>query len=421
MRLLLSEPVPLRTTRQLGDFAEARALPHRYGDLRAARFALIRLSATEFLAADHDMAIDAVYVDDEKTLTWEQRLNRDDDGHQWTTVLFGSPIDQSATVSATGTGKRNRATGALLQNPAEIMEDVLALCGRGETFPELRAEAAAAGLVLAGSLTQSQSIRAQLDEIACSAGAIWTPSSSRLYPAAQVSGRVIDLEPAEAGGLSVSAVIADTCDVLRLAYDVSDASGRPQRYMELTASPQRFGGVVAEIELPWLRTAANAEALGTRMLKRMAGERYRVEFRAERIDIRPGQWVRLVGLQEWPIPGPDPVLMVLSVDVELGTRSSAVAGEVVLATPDVAVTSHSVGLPDTSDGGVDVSFRNGIATFTVRDQDGKPVAGARVTLDGGDPKRTDEQGRVSFSARQGPHELLIEATGMLTQRIEFEL
>lgn len=66
-RLLLSEALPLRTTRTLGDYAEDAVLPERFGDLTAARFPLIRLSDTEWLAAAHAMEIADVFVDDELT------------------------------------------------------------------------------------------------------------------------------------------------------------------------------------------------------------------------------------------------------------------------------------------------------------------------------------------------------------------
>ena len=42
---LLSEPLPMRTTRDLGDFAADAPIPYRLGDLRAARFPLLWLPA----------------------------------------------------------------------------------------------------------------------------------------------------------------------------------------------------------------------------------------------------------------------------------------------------------------------------------------------------------------------------------------
>jgi len=420
--LLLSEDFPLRSSRELGDYAEDVPLPIRYGDLSGARFPLIRLSGTEYLAADHPMEVLAVYVDDEATDAWEADLGRDDAGHTWQLVRFAAPIGTDQEVSATGRGLRDSRTGALIENPADLLEHALGVAGVEALFPDLRAQAAAAGIRLAGSIAELRSVREIVDEIAYSAGAIWTPSYARLYPASDVVGPVLELDASQAGGFDDPyADLDDSADVLRVAYDRSDASERSQHHLELAASPALFGGVAAEIELPWVRSPAAAEQIGRRVLERMAGRRYRLSLTINRHDIRPGQWVRLVDHPEWQIPGGDPLLMVLEVDVQGNAGATRVLAETMLSTPEVTVTGHSVALPDTTEGGVDVAFRNGIATFTVRDDDGRPLAGARVTLDGSEPRRTDDRGQVSFATAQGPHELLVEIAGYATQRVEFEL
>src|SRR5436190_1520773 len=180
--LLLTEPLPMRTTRDLGDFAEDVPLPQRYGDLTARRFTLVRLNATEYLAAGHPMEIDRVFVDDEETAAFELDLGRDDRGLVWQLVRFGAPLGTEQVASATGFGKRHAATGALLENPADNMEDVLAQAGVTALYPRLRQECAAEGLRLAGSITQARSVRDIVDEIAHSAGIIWTTEFARRYP-----------------------------------------------------------------------------------------------------------------------------------------------------------------------------------------------------------------------------------------------
>ena len=44
MNLLLSELLPLRTTRMLGDYAVDAVLAQRFGDLTRARFPLVQLT-----------------------------------------------------------------------------------------------------------------------------------------------------------------------------------------------------------------------------------------------------------------------------------------------------------------------------------------------------------------------------------------
>src|SRR5688572_8927442 len=81
--LLLSEPLPLRTTRQIGDFARDAFIPEWFGDLTSARQPLIRLSSTEYLSAGHAHEIAKVFIDDELTLAWEATLGRDAKGNVW--------------------------------------------------------------------------------------------------------------------------------------------------------------------------------------------------------------------------------------------------------------------------------------------------------------------------------------------------
>ena len=423
-RLLLSEALPLRTTRTLGDYAEDAVLPERFGDLTAARFPLIRLSDTEWLAAAHAMEIADVFVDDELTESWESVLVGDDLGNMTQRVRFSAPIANSSTVSATGRGRRNPETGELIENPADVMEFVARLAGMDYTFPTLRAQAAAEGIRIAGSLDASRTTRAWLDEIAFSAGAIWTQDDAVLYPVPDGAsgGPIFDLSAAVVGGLSDPvADLEDTADVVRIGYRRASATGRMQGHVELTARPQLYGGAVLEVELPWVQIPANAEAIGRRLLARLSGRRYVVSFTLDRHDLRPGRRVRLVDNPGWPIPGEDPVVMLLAVDVAANAGATYATGETVVSTPTIEVTAHSVALPDTTEGGVDVEFRNGIVTFTVRDEDKRPLAGARVTLDGSTPRRTDASGRVSFSTVAGVHELLIELPGYATQRVEIEL
>jgi hypothetical protein len=409
---LLSEPLVLRSTRELGDF-EADALMAKRLGRHDARFRLERLSPTEYLVADHPMPLDRVYVAGERTLSWELELRSDDSGNTWQVVKFAAPIALEDEVTATGTGQLNPDTGALIENPADMMAYVMALHGRPDiVFPDLRAEAAAEGLRLKISLDSTKAAKTWLDEIALSAGAIWTPSASRLYPNPETNGAVIELTPYYASGLETPvSTIADACDVLRIAYDRSDATGRAQHAITLRASPQRFGGVVAELTLPHLWLPSNAETVGRRLLSRMAARRVTFWFDCRRSDIRAGQWLRLVDNPEWKLTDTAPLCMVLDADIAANARRSRLFVEVVLSTPTIEVIAHSVGLSDVTEGGVDVSFRDGAATFSFRDEEGRPVRGVRVTIDGSDTRLSGDDGRVSFTPAQGEHDVRIERSG----------
>jgi hypothetical protein len=415
----MHEDLPLRTTRMLGDFADDQVLPHRLGDLRATRFSLVELTRTVWFAADHAMEVTAVQIDDEETAAWAMETRSDDAGHTWTVVVLGAPAPPDARVTATGIGRLDQRTGRLLTNPADLMEYVLRLAGRSETFPQLRAEAAAEALELAGSLDEIKSVRLWLDEIAYSAGAVWTTSAARLYPVATVRGAVTDLDRLSATKLVVTSDIEDTTDVLRLSYNEDGSNSRALAYIELAARPPAYGGVTKEVTLPWVRTASNAEAVGRRMMHRMAGRTVAIAMSAKREDgikVRPCDWVRLVDNPGWPFTGADPVLMALAVSVDPDAVLNECTLEHTIDSPAVVVTAHSVAVPVGLGAGVDIAIANGVATIGVTDEVGKPLLDAWVSLDNGVAKKTDSQGKVQFEVRPSTpprkHQLAVEAPGM---------
>lgn len=424
-RLLLWEPLPLRTTRMLGDYSVNEPLPEVFGDLSAAPFPLIRLTSTRYLAADHPMEITGVFIDRQATAGYERVLTSDADNHTWTEVRFAAPVLDSVAVSATGKGKRHPDTGELLQNPADIAERIMRIGGRDDDFSALRAEASRFAITVAGRITGLDvAIKDHVDVALQSVGAIWCPGMARLYPSPADPSPILDLDKSEADPrtVTVTASLVDTADVLRLSYDQSDASGKPLHYIEMSASPHRYGGLSKEIAYPMLRTPANAEAIGRAVLQRLAGERYSVAFQSSNRALRPGMWVRLVDNPGWMIPGDDPVIMVHGVGVDPQSSTVSVTGETLIGTPLVTVTAHSIALPDTVEAGLDVSVRDGVATFTATDEAGRPLAGARISLDGGAPKTTDQQGRASFTLAFGQegqfHEVAFEAPGFDTQILQ---
>lgn len=416
MRLLLSELLPLRATKALGAFAEDAALPHRYGNLTSGRFKLIRLDDSTFFVADHPMTVTAVFVDEQESKGWEQQTKADTIGHTWTVVRLAAPAAADARLSACGTGKRNPRTGTLIENPADICEDIMRLAGRTDAWwDQLRAEAAEEGLRLAGSIDTALSIRAVLDAVLGSAGAIWCPGMARLYPVSTVSGYIAPLDAQKALNIVVTADLDNTADIFRLSYDPDAAGDKSQHYVELTANPSLYGGVVREEVLSWLRTPGNAETVGRRMLQWFAGERYDVTFDCGDRSIRSGQWVRLLAHPEWPIPGADPYVMVLTAEVTPGSKTVKCTGKALLSLPIVTVTAHSIALPTTREAGVEISIKGGVATLIVFDKDHIPIPGASVGLDGGAAKKTNAEGAVLFQIKVAKppkeHRLAIQAPG----------
>lgn len=439
MSLLLSEILPLRTTKALGDYAEDVPLPWIFGDLTEAPFPLIRLSPTRYFAADHPMPITRVFVARQVVSSWERVLPSDEDGHTWTEVHFAAPVPVDAEVAACGTGKTDDDTDELIENPGDVAQLISSIAARDDDWSTLRADCSSINLTIAGRIFDLQSVKAQLDRIMQSSVTIWAYGMARLYPAPAMpvtggellnedgdpllaedgnpllidAGPILDLDYREVTGLRVSASLTDTADVLRVSYDWSDASQRALHYIELSASPKLYGGLSKEVSYPLLRKPQNAETIGRAVLQRLAGQRYDVSFTTDNMTLRPGDWVRPVAHPEWPLPGDDPVIMVLTAEMDLDSKTILVEGETLFGRATVTVTGHSIALPDTVDSAIDVVVRNGIATFTLTDEDGRALAGAAVSLDGSAPLRTNAQGKVSFPAVAGVHELAVEAVGFV--------
>lgn len=423
--LLLSEPLPLRSARMLGDYADDVWLPEILGDFSNSPFPLYRLDDSRFFVCDHSAHISKVFIDRQQAADWAMVLESDGAGHNWTEIWFAAPVDLTAEVSACGTGREDDDTGQLITSPADAARRVMQIAGRTEDYSQLRAECSGLNLGIAVRLAEPLSIKVHIDAILGSVGGISCPGMARLYPSAAEPLPILDLDwhdvTLDAG--DITAASTDVADVLRLAYDLSDASGRALHYIELSASPRRYGGLAKEVLYPYLRTPSNAEAVGRPVLQRLAGERWNVPFTVMRNKIRPGQWVRLVAHPNWPLPGADPVIMVLQAEIEEDSDSIRATGETLIGDkPTVTVTAHSVALPDTIEAGLDVTVRDGIATFTFLDKEKRPIAGARVSLDGAAPRTTDAQGKVSFPVNPGhTYELAFEAPGFTPFTVQVPL
>lgn len=421
LSILLSENLPLRTSQMLGNFTDSKVLPRRYGDLTTARFTLVRLSDTRALAADHFMQMTSVYIADQLTTGWEQKVESDDSGHTWTIVEFSSPVPTGAEITGCGIGKLDDRTGLLLSNPADIFRDIMLMLGLDTSWSRLRSECSAAGIAVAFSLDEITTGRQALDSLAYDIGAIWTPGFACLYPMFD-TGFAVELDRSHASRVSVSQDLQDTADILRVAYDFEEASGRPQKHLELVANPQRFGGLAVTVELKSLRSTLVAEQVGTRLLQRMAGQRYRVAFGSDRTELRPGTRGNLIEPVDWPFEDDDSIVCrILETDVNHSTGSNDIVAEYVRDIPQIAVTAHSQALSVTEDESVEVSFNNGLAEFIIRGKQRLPLSGAQVSLDGSAPKTTDARGVVSFFTTRGHHILYIKANGFEDAEIDVYL
>lgn len=419
MNLLLSEDLPLRTSAALGDYTEDAVLPVVYGDLSQSAVPLVKLAETEYLVADHPATVTAVFVDEQETHGWAAGTKTDITGHAYCAITLAAPPEPGAAITAAVQGKRHSATGALIEHPADVLQDVLTLAGKTWDLSRLKAELP--GVRLAGRLDRIQSVRAWLDEITRSCGVVWAERFAAAYPApAGVAVASLDARSCTIG--TISASVRDAADRLQIAFDHHPAKGAFAQYMELSATPGPFGAAgapKARLEASWLRQPADAVALGTRLLARLAGQRVAVEINTG-TTISVGDWIG-ISHPALPVDGTQP-MMALSLETSPGKPDRSISGEIVWGdAPAITLDSHARAIRPKAAGGVDVAFVNGIATFAILGPEGKPLPNAMVAMDNGAPKKTNAQGKVSFESNPGNHVLAVEADGYVPFEIEVVL
>lgn len=207
---------------------------------------------------------------------------------------------------------------------------------------------------------------------------------------------------------------------LRLVYDYDWAQGKAAKAMLLEAPDAiaLYGRTEAEHAVRWLHLPRLAFALGETLLKRWARPRWELSFGVPwriGLQLAPGQDLS-ISHPRLPVSG-----AVLVADAQLDWRSATVnvtcwapAGP----EPRVVLAQSAEQFAPVQPSGVAVVYRDGVATLTILDDAGQPLANAKVTLDGKQTRLTDAGGRVQFATTRGQHALLIQAAGYAALQAE---
>ena len=109
----------------------------------------------------------------------------------------------------------------------------------------------------------------------------------------------------------------------------------------------------------------------------------------------------------------------VSAELDLSAASLACTIEApVGAPPAIETVRLSTAFDPLIQPGITVDVANGEIIFTARDERGRPLAGAKITLNGGASRIADSAGRVSFPVKRGRHVLLIEVQGYPSSEVE---
>ncbi len=415
MPLPLTDPVPLRTTAVWPKFAKPEPLPVVYGRCTVPT---IQFDQTRklWLATDHAIAgVDAVYRDGKPDKGYAWRNTVDPTGRAVALVELAEPLSANATLTASVRGKTHPISGALLENPADVLQDILRLAGYSISDLGMGYFRALCGeLRVAGVLSSGLTLRAQLAELAESAGMLWSlamPGFGRRWPLeTRPEGEPIYARFAERDLIDVKADCRHERihTGVRVEYDWDWAKNSARQSVTLEADTAALYGVrETTLAAKWLTDAAAALARGTEWLRARARPRWSLSFETSlEPSVAPGGWFEA----SHPLLPTNGELLALETEWDwVNQRQRLSAERSVGPVPAVRIVGVG-GLFAQPESGLRVTYAAGVATLVIADPNDAPIRDAVVTFDS-QKGRTDRTGTVRFKTSRGAHQVTVEAFG----------
>lgn len=394
-------PIPLRSSTIWGGYRVAEPIPHRYGYVTGA---LIQYNATrtQFVWADHAVSnISDVTIDDQPAEAWSFSNAIDVTGHAVAMVTFNQPVDEGATPVATGVGKLHPATGALMESPAVVVWDVLAnIAGRAiaETeLDEFRDACVRMGITVSGSIADGNaSVQGVVREVCASIGAIFSAGMRGLcgiYPGGELSPSVATVD--DAAGVQAVADLGDLANDITIEFAHADGAPRQTLQVESVESVARYGRRSMTHSAPWISSNRVALDVASRLLKHRARRVWSVAAGGLGERVRVGDVITLDSVR-LPVPGD---YVCLASELDLDTGKSTIRFEVpVGAAPVARLVRTATAFTRDQYAALGIEAVGSDYVITLREEDGRAMVGAAVTLDGSTTRYTDSAGRVAFPA-----------------------
>ena len=406
----LSDPLPLRLTTVWPDYETEAVIPWIFG---RARVTPLRydVSGRRYVLADHALAgVDGVTLDDMPLAGWGWSNGADSTGHACAFLDLAEPP---------GTKKLAAEVRGLSGNPA----DILAALGVRDDLQEFRLSMNQAGLTLGGALTQARTGRAGIQFVIDQVGGCWSagmPGYAALFPPAVTDPTWAMFGPLERGEVSFECVLIDVVTRLVIPFDEDASSGKNQQTATLlSASAADYGERALTLNLPWVKTAREAAAVGQRWLQWRSRPLWTLKFNVgpDARTIPPGGWIVLSGADS-PIQGR---AVVMDIDPGIGSGVVSLTAQAPAGSaPVITVAGTGQVLPALVTA-YQVQQGADTLTLTLTDADGGLLPFARVWLDGIGPQTADGSATLTLSATPGRHTLRVEAPGQspFTTEIEF--
>lgn len=403
--------IPLRDTTAWSAYRTAEWIAHRYGVCGGA---LLQYDGTRtrFVWADHpSLVVDTVLADGVPTTGWIWRNDVDNTGRAVTFVAFAAPVDEGVELIARGRGKRHAVSGALLENPADVLYDILVNVA-GLDYPAARFDefrAATLDLVVGGSLELDEPAFTVARALCESIGAVCSPDMrgfARLYPGPAAAATAdVTYRATATATCSRAAIVND----LTIRYAIEAGTPRGAVQYEAPASVARFGLRSRVDDAPWITSKRTAALVAERKLGLLARRRWAIPASGIEDAIRVGQVVHFAH----PVVHAAGAALVLSRELEPQTESTSITIELPIgAVPALRLLRNSTASSALEPAQASTQIVNGQVEVVVADTDGTPIAGADCTLDPDGAnltRRSDAAGRVVFpawAATPGQHTII---------------
>ena len=415
--LLLADPLPLRRGVDLPQYRTDRMLPWVYGRVWMSPVPL-DAAGLLWLVADHPVtAIERVTVAGAAVDGWQLVQQVDAAGQAVALLRLTRPPKDGGAVAVRLLGRRHPATGATIEHPADIAADLLRQCGwrvPPDAFQGLREAypALALGLVFDTAMPLRDAIAAVIEPI----GAVWAADRLQAGPR-RASAPVAMLDAAAAERVSARAV-GELASVARVSYAYDWATGiaRESLVLEAPEAIERYGRMTIDIALPAVRTARDALGIGSALLADRARPQWQIDITVGGADT-PIDAGDTIALAHPRIPAGN-ALVTATARERARDMLELTAWLPAGAAPRVVMVRRGLMVDAERTAPAAVVFRDGVATFTVTDDAGTPLAGAAVALDGQEMRNTDRFGRVQFKTSRGAHTLSVYMNGYSPFQLE---
>jgi hypothetical protein len=429
--MLLSDEIPLRSSTDINQYRDGAFIPWVYGDLSNSPQSIVQLSDTLFIYADGAARVVGVQIDGQETVGFNARVESDTSGKLATFIELAAPLPTGAQITATGYGYVSERNGALIDNPADVLDDIFKRCAYVANLrmvsglSRLRSESAKEGLTIGGRVTSRETLRAKINEIMRSIGGGWCTENFWLHPSDEVftpPPLTMENRLLEGRVQSVQAKAQNSFSRVAIEFDDQSYASKNRQALTYAVRPSFDDrAITVRLLAPWLRTERAAAAVAKRMLRRGAARVFEVVIDESLVDepLRIGE-VFATASPRLPESGLQWLTVIAA--PRLGRRSSLTCELVLpIAGQVFDIVSRTTASGATQLPAFEVSSEGNQHTITVYDATGKPVKNARVSIDGAPPLLSNAQGKVTFTAARGRHVAYVELPGKLPVEMPFEL